>query len=115
MEMREHRQGRDEITNQVTSGVAEEGAGMREVRGNEPEKGSRDEKAQRTDEVMAGEGGMEGEDEGTDHPQAGTQAVHIVSEIKRVDQRQEPQDGDHVADEGAGDEERDASAGEGDE
>lgn len=99
----------------MAAGVPKKGASMGKVCGQESEQSPRDEKPQGTDQVMIGEGGMEGENQGANHTQASTQTVHVVREIERVDEGQKPKDGDQVTDDCTGDEQRDASAGKGDE
>lgn len=59
-------------------------------------------------------GGEEGEIEGGDGAQTGAQAVHVVGQVQGVGDSQDPEDGDEVTEEGAGNEEGDADAGGGD-
>ena len=117
--MREDGHDREQVADEMAAGVAEKGAGVREIPRQKSEQRAAREKARQSDEILAIRRGNERENERADGAQSGAQAVHVVHEIEGVDDGENPENRDGVTENVAGDEQRDALArggdGEGDE
>jgi hypothetical protein len=114
VEVGEDGEEREEIADEVAAGIAEEDGGLGEIEGEEAEECAGGEEADGGDEVLAVAGGGPGEGPGADEAEAGAEAVHVIHEIGGIDEGNDPEDGDGVAEEGIVDEQGDANAGGGD-
>src|ERR1035441_658779 len=103
--MRENGEHRQQVTNEMTAGIAEERAGAREIVGQEAEQGAEGQEGDESHEVLAVRRGNDGEMIGPNCSQAGAEAVHVVHEVEGVDDSENPQDGDGIAEDGAGNKE----------
>ena len=84
--MRQYAENGQEVTNQMASGVAKKGAGPRIIVRQKTEQSAGDQKSQRRHQIL-GNGGP-GRDQpkpgGPDRPKSRAQSVHVVHEIKGV-------------------------------
>ena len=81
----------------MTARVTEKGAGLREIVGEKTEQGAKGQEGDQSDQVLAIPCGENGEMAGPDRAQPRAEAVHIVHEVESVDDGENPQNGDNVA------------------
>src|SRR5690349_14336771 len=105
--MRQDRQDGQQITDQMAAGVAQKSAGIGKVERQEAEEGSKSQKGNEGNEILAAGRCEECKIPGADSAQAGTEPVHVVHEVKRVDEGEYPQQSDGVAEQQAGHEKSD--------
>ena len=105
--MRQHGQ---QVADQVAAGVAKKGAGFGEIIGQKTEQSAGDQEGHRRHQVLGGSaGGDQAEPGRADGPESGAKAVHVVHEIEGVDDGQNPQGRDGVAEDDVVNEEGDAN------
>src|SRR5450759_5891159 len=81
----------------MTSGVAEKGAGAGKIVGQKTEQRPAGQKRDERDEVLARERGKERKAQRADGSKTGAKSIHVVHEIEGVDEGENPQDRDGVA------------------
>src|ERR1035441_5391497 len=103
--MRENGEHRQQVTNEMTAGIAKERASAREIVGQEAEQGAEGQEGDESHQVLAVRRSNDSEMVGPNRSQAGAEAVHVVHEVEGVDDGENPQDGDGVAEDCAGNKE----------
>src|SRR5581483_6982009 len=101
----------EQVADEMAAGIAEKRTGVRKIPRQKTDERAAHEKTNGGDEVFAGGSGDHREEQGADGAEAGAKAVHVVDEIERVENGEQPQDGDGVTEENVVDEQGDAQSG----
>src|ERR1035437_3558343 len=112
--MRENGEHRQQVANEMTAGIAKERTGVWEIVGQKAEQGAEGQEGDESHQVLAVRRGNNGEMIGPNRSQASAEAVHVVHEVEGVDDGENPQDGDGVTEDEAGNKERNPRASCGD-
>ena len=110
VKMRQNRHHREQIADEMAAGVAEKRAGVRKIPRQKTDERAAHQKAGDGDEIFAVRGGDEREKKCANRAEPGAQAVHVVHEIEGVDDGEQPENRDGVAENFAVDKQRDALA-----
>ena len=114
VKMRQDGHDCEQVADEVAAGVAEKRAGVRKIPRQKSDQRAAHEKARDGDEIFAVRRGDEREEERANRAKPGAQAVHVVHEVEGVDDGEQPENRDGVAENFAGNKQRDALARGGD-
>src|SRR3954470_4136505 len=114
--MRQDRQHRGELFDEVAAGIAEEGFGAGKSKGQKSDERAAREKGDERHEILrdGGGGGGEAEIKCANGPEAAAQAIHVIHEVEGVDDGEDPENGYGKTECEVGNEKGDACAGSGD-
>src|ERR1700694_5553944 len=93
VKVRQDGQHRQEITDQMTSGIAEKSAGARKIVGQKTDQRAARQERDERDKILSSDGGEERKTKRADGSQSGAKAVHVVHEVKSIDDSQDPEHG----------------------
>src|SRR5271169_1314216 len=91
---RENCHDREQVADEMAAGITEKRAGVRKIPRQKPDERAAHQKTRDSDKVFAVRGGDEREDECANRAESGAKAVHVVHEIERVDDGEQPENRD---------------------
>jgi hypothetical protein len=115
VKMRQDGHDGEQVADEMAAGVAEERGGFRKIIWEKSNQRTAHDQAKKCDQVLAFDGGNHGEKKGAEATQARAKAVHVVHEVEGVDNGENPEHGDGIAEGKILDEEGDADIARGDE
>ena len=115
VEVRQNGQHGEQIADEMAAGVAEKRAGVGKIVRQKTHQRAAGKKGDERDQILAVHRGDHGEADRADRAEAGAKAVHVVHEVEGVDDGEQPENRDGIAEQHARHEQRDADARSGDE
>src|SRR4051812_13299188 len=91
----------DEVAGQMTSGVAEKGSGPGKIPGKKTAESATTKECQACHQIFSTHGGGASEESRCDRCRSRTEPVHVVHEVEGVDEGDDPENGDDIAEDNA--------------